>query len=140
MEAHRRHDISEKQWKLIEPHLPGQAGQWGGIAKDNRNFINAVFFVLRTGTPWRDLPPDFGKWYTVHARFSRWVKNGIWEDLLDKLAKTPDFEWIAIDGSHIKAHLSATGAKGGSQDIGLTKGGVTQKFISLWIKTACLSE
>jgi len=140
MDAHRRHDLSDEQWLLLEKHLPGQAGSWGGIAKDNRNFINAVFFVLRTGTPWRDLPPDFGKWYTVHSRFSRWVKSGIWEQLLSKMATNPDFEWVAIDGSHIKAHLSAMGAKGGSQDIGRTKGGLTQKFILLWTKTACQSK
>jgi len=137
METHRRFDLSDDQWKLIEPHLLGQKGQWGGIAKDNRNFINAVFFVLRTGTPWRDLPPSFGKWYTIHARFSRWVKNGIWNDLLEKLTKKQDFEWFAIDASHIKAHLSAFGAKGGTQDIGRTKGGLTLKFISLWMKMEC---
>ena len=56
MEAsYHRHDISDKVWSLLEPHLPGQRGQWGGIAQDNRRFINAVFWVLRTGAPWRDL-------------------------------------------------------------------------------------
>ena len=63
MEAsYHRHDISDEVWALLEPHLPGQRGQWGGIAQDNRRFINAVFWVLRTGAPWRDLPPDYGKW------------------------------------------------------------------------------
>lgn len=57
--AHRRHDISDATWALLEPLLPGQAGMWGRIAKDNRTFINAVFWVLRTGAPWRDLPPDY---------------------------------------------------------------------------------
>lgn len=140
MESHRRHDLSDAQWALIEPHLPGQVGQWGRVAKDNRTFVNAVLFVLRTGTPWRDLPPDFGKWYSVHYRFSCWVKSGVWEKLLEKLAETPDFEWIAVDGSHIKAHSSAAGAKGGSQDIARTKGGLTQKFILLWTNAACPSE
>ena len=58
----RRHDISDAAWALLEPHLPGQSGQWGGVAKDNRLFINAVFWILRTGAPWRDLPPEYGKW------------------------------------------------------------------------------
>ncbi len=72
MEAsYHRHDISDEVWALLEPHLPGQRGQWGGIAQDNRRFINAVFWVLRTGAPWRDLPPDYGKWGTVHQRFIR---------------------------------------------------------------------
>ncbi len=60
MEAHRRHDISERVWLLLEPHLPGRKGSWGGVASDNRKFINAVFWILRTGSPWRDLPPDYG--------------------------------------------------------------------------------
>lgn len=49
--GHRRHDISDKTWVLLEPHLPGRAGQWGGVARDNRLFINAVFWILRTGAP-----------------------------------------------------------------------------------------
>ena len=59
----RRHDISDAAWALLEPHLPGQSGQWGGIAKDNRLFIDAVFWILRTGAPWRDLPPEDGERY-----------------------------------------------------------------------------
>ena len=55
MENTHRHDISDREWTLLEPHLPGQRGQWGGIAKNNRLFINAVFWILRTGAPWRDL-------------------------------------------------------------------------------------
>lgn len=57
-QAHRRHDVSDRVWGLLEPHLPGRCGGWGGVAEDNRQFINAVFWILRTGAPWRDLPPD----------------------------------------------------------------------------------
>jgi len=66
--SYHRHDINEKVWELLEPHLPGQRGQWGGIAQDNRRFINAVFWVLRTGAPWCDLPPGYGKWGSVHLK------------------------------------------------------------------------
>ena len=58
--AHRRHDISDDIWKKLEPYLPGRQGSWGGIAQNNRLFINAIFWIMRTGAPWRDLPPDFG--------------------------------------------------------------------------------
>ncbi len=65
--SYHRHDINDKVWEMLEPHLPGQRGQWGGIAQDNRRFINAVFWILRTGAPWRDLPPDYGNAYTGPA-------------------------------------------------------------------------
>ena len=72
MLSHRRHDITDRVWLKLEPHLPGRKGSWGGIAKDNRTFINAVFWVLRTGSPWRDLPPDYGHWSNV---LSMSIKN-----------------------------------------------------------------
>ncbi len=53
---HRRHDITDRVWELIEPHLPGREGSWGGRARYNWQFINAVFWIIRTGAPWRDLP------------------------------------------------------------------------------------
>ena len=85
----QRHDISDKAWAILEPMLPGQRGQWGGIAEDNRRFINGVFWILRTGAPWRDLPPDYGKWGSVHQRFRRWRDKGIWEKILEALIDDP---------------------------------------------------
>ena len=117
-----RHDISDKVWELLKPLLPGQRGQWGGIAKDNRNFINAVFWILRTGDPWRDLPSSYGKWGTVHQRFRRWRNAGIWEKILEVLINEPDYEWLMIDASHCKVHPHATGAIGGNQGMSRTKG------------------
>ena len=95
---------------------------WLPPAADNRLFINAVFWILRTGAPWRDLPPDYGHWKNTHRRFCRWRDKGIWEALLEKRIDTPDFEWILIDASHIKVHPHAAGAKGGNQDMSRTKG------------------
>ena len=63
-----RHDMSDAMWAVLEPLLPGQRGQWGGIAKDNRRFLNGVFWVLRVGAPWRDLPPQYGKWNSVYQQ------------------------------------------------------------------------
>jgi|GEM_PF-3325369 len=71
-EAYRRHDISDILWMVIEPHTIGNKGTWGGNAKDTRQFINGVFWILRTGTPWRDLPPCYGNWNAVQRRFCRW--------------------------------------------------------------------
>ena len=121
--AHHRHDISDRVWALLAPHLLGQKGQWGRVACDNRLFINAFFWILRTGAPWRDLPPDYGDWKNTHRRFCRWRDKGIWARLQEHLVKEPDYEWVMIDASHIKVHPRASGAKGGNQDMGITKGG-----------------
>ena len=136
----QRHDISDEVWNLLEPHLPGQRGQWGGIAQDNRRFINGVFWILRTGAPWRDLPPFYGKWGTVYQRFRRWRDKGIWEKLLEILADEPDFEWLMIDASHCKVHPHAAGARGGNQDMSRTKGGSIPRFTLPWMQMVCRSE
>ncbi len=138
--AHRRHDISDHVWCLLEPHLPGRKGAWGRIAYDNRLFINAVFWILRTGAPWRDLPPDYGDWKNTHRRFCRWRDKGIWEGLLEQLISEPDFEWLMIDASHIKVHPHATGVEGGNQDMGRTKGGSIPRYIWPWMRMVCRSE
>lgn len=83
------HDMSDKVWKLLESHL---RGQWGGVAQDNRRFINGVFWILRTGAPWRDLPSCYGKWGTVYQLFRRWRDKHILEKLLEILVDEPDFE------------------------------------------------
>ena len=123
MNAHRRHDLSNQTCALLEPHLPGRAGAWGGNARDNRLFINAVLWILRTGAPWRDLPPDYGSWSNTHRRFIRWRDKGIWEGLLAKMIQQPDFEWLMIDATHSKVHPHAAGAVGGNQAMSRTKGG-----------------
>ena len=138
--AQRRHDISDKVWFLLSPLLPGQVGQWGGVATDNRLFLDGVFWVLRTGAPWRDLPPEYGNWNTVYQRFRRWRNAGVWEKILEQLIEDPDFEWLMIDASHIKVHPHGVGAVGGNQDMGRTKGGSTQKYIWPWMQMVCRSE
>ena len=135
-----RHDINDAMWNKLAPKLPGQAGQWGGIAQDNRRFINAVLWILRTGAPWRDLPSDYGNWNSQSKRFHRWVDKGIWENLLTEFIDEPDYEWLMIDASHVKCHPHAAGAVGGNQDIGLTKGGETRRFIWPWMRMVCRSE
>lgn len=131
--SHRRHDISDHVWNQLEPLLPGRSGLWGGKAKDNRQFINAVFWILRTGAPWRDLPPDYGGWSNTHRRFTRWRNKGIWEALLEKLIDSPNFEWLMIDASHVKFHSHAAGAKRGNH-MSRTKGSSTVRYIWPWMR------
>jgi hypothetical protein len=138
--AHRRHDISDHIWQRIEDFLPGKLGKWGGRARDNRNFINAVFWIIRTGAPWRDLPPDFGNWKNTHRRFCRWRDKGVWESILEKLILDPDYEWLMIDSTFVKAHNHAAGAKGGNQKMSRTKGGSIRRCIWPWMRMVCRSE
>ena len=140
IEAYRRHDITDQVWALLEPQLSGREGRWGGVAKDNRLFINAVFWILRTGAPWRDLPPTYGGWKNTQRRFCRWRDKGLWESLLTELIVEPDYEWLMIDASHIKVHPHAAGARGGNQGMSLTKGGSTPRYIWPWMRLVCRSE
>ena len=139
-ESIHRHDISDSHWEFLEPHLPGRAGIWGGVAQDNRRFINAVFWILRTGAPWRDLPASFGNWKNTHRRFCRWRDQGIWESLLEKFVVDPDYEWLMIDASHCKVHPHAAGARGGNQGMSRTKGGSTLRYTWPWMRMVCRSE
>jgi transposase len=122
--AQHRHDISDEMWKILSPIVPGQSGSWGGSnANDTRTFINGVFWILRTGAPWRDMPPSYGKWNSIAKRYGRWCENSTWSKVLEQLVESPDYEWLMIDASHVKVHAHAAGAVGGNQDMGRTKGG-----------------
>jgi len=105
--SYRRHDLSDAAWKLLEERLPGRKGLWGGIAKNNRLFINAVLWIMRTGAPWRDLPPSYGDWKNTHRRFCRWRDKGIWEWLLRELVIEPDYECSARSAYPTREALAA---------------------------------
>ena len=77
----RRHELSETQWNAIQDFLPGKASDSGRTAADNRLFVNAVLFVLKTGIPWDDLPERFGKPNSVWKRFDRWCAKGVWQSV-----------------------------------------------------------
>ena len=79
--AHRD-DISDRVWEILEPLLPGGKGKTGRPTQDNRRFINAVFWILRTGAPWRDLPPDYGDWKNTHRSAAGGLWN-VWAGLLE---------------------------------------------------------
>lgn len=138
--AHRRHDIKDNLWNKLAPHLPGGRGKPGRPASNNRLFINAVFWIFRTGAPWRDLPPDYGDWKNTHRRFCRWRDAGVWEKLLALLMEEPDYEWLMIDATHCKVHPHASGARGGNQKMSRTKGGSIQRYTWPWMRMVCRSE
>jgi transposase len=111
-----RFDLSEAEWAIIAPLLPGADGhQMGRPRKNDRRVLNAIFFVLRTGTPWRDLPDRYGPHTTAYNRFNRWAKRGIWLGLFDALAKRSPGSLALIDSSVIRAHQHAAGGKKGGR-------------------------
>ena len=105
----RRHEITDEQWERIKDFLPGKESDPGRTAADNRLFINAVFWIARTGVPWRDLPERFGEWNSVFQRFNRWCKRGVWARLWE-VWKDPDLECLMLDSTIIRAHQHAAGA------------------------------
>jgi transposase len=105
--------IGDAMWERIAPQLPGKASDCGVTAVDNRLFLEAVLWRVRTGSPWRDLPDVFGNWNSVFQRFRRWAKKGVFERLFEAISDEPDLEYALIDGTIVSVHQKASGARGG---------------------------
>lgn len=110
----RRHELTDREWDLIAPLLPAERGRRARPAKlSNRDFMNAVFFIAKTGVPWRDLPERFGPWKTVHAKFSRWNARQVFDRILKAFTADADDEAAIADSTYVRAHQHAAGGKGG---------------------------
>ena len=109
----QRFVVSDVSWQRLEPHLPGKISDAGATAKGNRLFLEALFWRVRSGSPWRDLPPAFGHWNSQFRRFRRWAKAGVFEGLFNAMNEDVDLEYALIDGTIVQVHQTATGAKGG---------------------------
>jgi transposase len=105
--------LSDEQWSLISGQIIGRPDQRGSTGRDNRMFVEGVLWIVRTGAPWRDLPEAFGEWNSVFRRFSRWSQKGVWQRVFEALSDDPDFEYLIIDSTIVRAHQHASGAKGG---------------------------
>lgn len=103
--------LRNDQWERIEHLLPGKASDPGVTAKDNRLFVEAVLWIARTGSPWRDLPAELGNWHNTYTRFSRWGKNGVWQRVFKAVSADPDLEVLFIDSTIVRAHQHAAGAQ-----------------------------
>jgi transposase len=109
----KRYELSDRQWGQIADLLPGKAGDPGRTGVDNRLFVHAVLWVLRSGAHWHDLPTRYGKYKSVHKRFTRWAKAGVWERVFAALIKDPDNEYVMLDTTLVRAHQQAATGKGG---------------------------
>ena len=105
--------LTDEVWVRLERQMLGKQSDAGATAKDNRLFLEAVLWRVRTGSPWRDLPADFGNWNSVFRRFRRWAEAGVFERIFKEIRGVPDFEYAMIDGTIVQAHQKASGAKGG---------------------------
>ncbi len=123
--------LNDAAWNRMAPLIIGRPDQKGSTGRDNRMFVEGVLWIVRTGSPWRDLPEAFGDWNSVFRRFSRWSIKGVWWRIFAAMSDDPDFEYLIID-SHHRPGSSARcrGEKRGSEDqaLGRSRGGLSTKI------------
>lgn len=110
----KRYELTDAQWRRISGLVLGKASDPGRSGSDNRQFVNGVLWVLRSGAHWHDLPERYGKWKTVHKRFTRWAKAGVWERIFAELTRDPDNDYLMLDSTLVRAHQQAATGKGGT--------------------------
>jgi len=107
--------LDDAQWEQIEPHLPTDVR--GKERADDRRVISGILHVLKSGCRWKDCPPEYGPHTTIYNRFARWARRGVWEKLFRELAvRGRSSQTQMIDSTHVKAHRSASGGKGGRRN------------------------
>lgn len=124
--------LSDSEWQKIEPFLPDDVR--GKDRVDDRRVISGILHVLKSGCRWCDCPPEYGPPTTIYNRFVRWAKRGVWENLFNTLADRGRLtETQMIDSTHIKAHRSASGGKGGSKNrrLDVRAAGATRRYTHL---------
>jgi transposase len=108
--------VTDAQWAVLEPLLPvgkkpGRPSQWS-----KRQLINGIRWLIRTGAPWRDIPPEYGSWAAIYALFRRWQRAGVWQQILTALQTIADaagrITWeVSVDSTIARAHQRAAGAR-----------------------------
>jgi transposase len=115
----RRHELTDQEWARLQPLLPPHTA--GKPRQDDRRLINGILWKLATGAPWRDLPERYGSWSTVYTRFRRWTLASVWQRIFAAVQRQADaagqVDWTVhfVDGTVIRAHQHAAGAKGGTR-------------------------
>ncbi len=113
----RRHELTDEEWARLAPFLPPEKGRTGRPSHAHRLMVNGILW--RLGAPWRDLPERYGPWQTVYTRFRRWRLAGVWDRVFAAVQRQADaagqVDWSVqfVDGTVIRAHQHAAGAKGG---------------------------
>jgi transposase len=108
-----RFDLSDSEWAIIKPLLPNKPR---GVPRvDDRRVVNGIFYILRTGSPWRDLPERYGQYTTINNRYNRWAKAGVWLAVFEALSARSPESLHLIDSSIVRAHQHAAGGKKGAR-------------------------
>jgi len=105
-----RRSLTDAQWAKMQPHCRGKVSDPGRTGGDNRLFLEAVLWISRTGSRWRDLPPEFGKWNTVFKRFRDWVKADVFKRIFDAVSDDPDMEYVMVDVTIVRAWIQVSSA------------------------------
>jgi transposase len=109
--------LNDAAWDRISPLIIGRLDQRGSTGRDNRMFVEGVLRIVRTGSPWRDLPEVFGEWNSVFRRFSRWSRKDVWWRIFEAMSDDPDFEYLIVDSTIVRVHQHAAGAQKGGLKI-----------------------
>lgn len=125
--------LTDNQWVKIVAFLRQCQGVYVGNEATCRLFVEAVLWITRSGSQWRLLPEQYGKWNSIYKRFAGWCERGIWEQMLAYFANEPDLECLLLDSTVIRAHPCAAGApteRGGQaeQALGRSRGGFSTKI------------
>ena len=129
-----KYNLSEEVWSKLLSRLQSMEGIYIGNGTKLRRFLEAVFWVMRTGIQWNELPAVYGRYRSVHKRFDAWSAKGIWNQLFECFAAEHDGEWVMIDSTIARAHPCASGYEKDSSDaqaLGRSKGGYTCKIHAL---------
>ena len=125
--------LDDTKWSKIYAFLRITPHIYTGNEQKTRMFIEAVYWVMRTGAPWRDLPDELGKWNSVFNRYADWADKEVWLKMMTHFSDDPDMEWLLLDSTIVRAHPCAAGApkkKGGqaAQSLGRSRGGFSTKI------------
>jgi len=125
-----RNILRNDQWEVIKNLLSGKSTDCGVTAVNNRQFIEAVLWIARTGAPWRDLPEKFGHWHRVYVRYNRWSAKGVWERIFEALSADPDMEYVMVDGSIVRVHQHGAPKRIDHEleAVGKSRGGLSTKI------------
>jgi len=120
----RRYELTDAQWEQIKDLLPPErTGKKGKPRKDNRNMLNAMVWLARSGAPWRDLPERFGPWKSVYTRFRKWLDDGILDNIFRIFSLEAELTELSLDSTVVRAHQHSAGAKKGAKKMKLAEAG-----------------